>query len=78
MNKTFPGINFNMVASVRKDLIEGDLQIGVGGYPHGGGSYETFQNRPAIQAPPRFGDAYIVLLEDCRLVVTDACDLDVT
>ena len=78
MRETLEVIEFKAVASVRKDLIEGRLQIGVDEYPNGVGSYETFQSRPAVQAPPRFGSAYIVMLESGRLVVADACDLDIT
>jgi hypothetical protein len=78
MRETLEVIEFKAVASVRKDLIEGRLQIGVDEYPNGVGSYETFQSRPAVQAPPTFGSAYIVMLEGGRLVVADACDLDIT
>ena len=78
MNEPVEAIEFNAVASVRQALIEGQLEIGVDEYPTGVGSYETFQGRPAVQAPPSFGDAYIVMLENGRLVVADACDLDIS
>ena len=78
MNEPMEAIEFNAVASVRQALIEGQLKIGVDEYPGRGGSHETFQNRPAIQAPLCFGDAYVVMLENGRLVVADACDLDIT
>jgi hypothetical protein len=62
--------------SVREDLREGNLSIGVDNLHGGGGDYVSFVNRPAIVASPDLGDAYIVLLEDDRLVVADSIDLE--
>lgn len=62
--------------SVRKDLREGDLRIGVDNFYGDGGDYVSFVNRPAIVATPALGDAYIVLLEDDRLVIADSIDLE--
>lgn len=62
--------------SVREDLREGNLRIGVDDLNGEGADYVTFMHRPAIVAHPDLGDAYIILLEDERLVVADSIDLD--
>ena len=71
-------LEFTHLASVREDLREGNLEIGVGAFPDGPGSFETFLSRPATKAPEEFGDAYIILLEDGRQVVADRCDLTIS
>lgn len=71
-------LEFTHLASVREELREGNLKIGVGAFPYGHGSFETFLSRPAAKAPKEFGDAYIILLEDGRQIVADRCDLTIS
>lgn len=61
--------------SVREDLREGNLLIGVADLNNDKGDYVTFVDRPAVVADDR-GHEYLVLLEDGRIVVADSIDLD--
>jgi hypothetical protein len=62
--------------SVREDLREGNLLIGVADLNNDKGDYVTFVDRPAVVADASRGDEYLVLLEDGRIVVADSIDLD--
>lgn len=62
--------------SVREDLREGNLLIGVADLANDKGDYVTFTDRPAVVADAERGDEYLVLLEDGRIVVADSIDLD--
>lgn len=62
--------------SVREDLRDGNLLIGVADLNNDKGDYVTFVDRPAVVADASRGDEYLVLLEDGRIVVADSIDLD--
>lgn len=62
--------------SVREDLREGNLLIGVADLANDKGDYVTFIDRPAVVADASRGDEYLILLEDGRIVVADSIDLD--
>ena len=67
--------NTLLSVSVREDLREGNLLIGVADLNNDKGDYVTFVDRPAVVADDR-GHEYLVLLEDGRIVVADSIDLD--
>ena len=62
--------------SVREDLREGNLLIGVADLANDKGDYVTFVDRPAVVADASRGDEYLILLDDGRIVVADSIDLD--
>lgn len=67
--------NTLLSVSVREDLREGNLLIGVADLNNDKGDYVTFVDRPAVVADDR-GHEYLILLEDGRIVVADSIDLD--
>lgn len=68
--------NTLLSVSVREDLREVNLLIGVADLTNDKGDYVTFVDRPAVVADASRGDEYLILLEDGRIVVADSIDLD--